>query len=205
MKNQLGYVPQYYHGANFNIYASLWENSPDIFQARISELLGDMEGIHTYLDDILITTNSTFEHHLQVLESVLGCLQAVGFHVNLCKCSFAKAELDYLCYVLTHNGIHPQPKKVEAIMCLQPPNSKQTLRHFLGLVNYYDMWQHHSHILAPLTALLAKDAKFIWGPEQQKAFEDIKNVISQEVLLSFPDFNKPFHIYMDASTVQLEQ
>jgi len=52
-------------------------------------------------------------------------------------------------------------------------------------------------------ALLSKDAKYIWGPEQQKAFKDIKNVISQEVLLTFPDFNKPFHIYTDASTAQL--
>jgi len=112
-----------------------------------------MEGVHTYLDDILITTNSTFEHHLQVLASVLAHLQAVGFRINLHKCSFAKAELDYLGYVLTRNGIHPQPKKVEAIMHLPPPNSKHTLRHFLGLVNYYrDMWQHRSHILAPLTA-----------------------------------------------------
>jgi len=140
-----------------------------------------MEGIHIYLDDILITTNSTFEHHLQVFESILACLQAIGFHINLQKCSFAKAELEYLGYVLTHNGIHPQPKKVEAILHLQPPNSKHTLT-FLGLVNYYcDMWQCHSHILALLTALLAKDVKFIWGPEQQKTFEDIKNIISQEV------------------------
>jgi len=65
------------------------------------------------------------------------------------------------------------------------------------------MWQHCSHMLAPLTALLAKDAKYIWEPEQQKAFEDIKNIVSQEVLLSFPDFSQPFHIYMDASYAQL--
>jgi len=89
-------------------------------------------------------------------------------------------------------------------MCLQPPTNKHMLRHFLGLVNYYhDMWQHCRHVLTPLTALLAKDAKYVCGPEQQRAFEDIKNIVSQEVLLSFPDFNKPFHIYTDASNAQL--
>jgi len=110
---------------------------PNIFQAIISELLGDMEGVHTYLDDILITTSSTLEHHLQVLESVLAHLEAVGFHANLCKCYFAKQELEYLGYILTQTGIQPQPKKVEAIMHLQPPMNKHMLRHLLGLVNYY--------------------------------------------------------------------
>jgi len=133
--------------------------------------------------------------------TVLACLQAVGFHVNLCKSLFAQPELDYLGYQLTCNGIHPQPKKVEAILCLEAPTNKLQLRHFLGMVNYYrDMWQKWSHILAPLMTLLSKEVMYVWGPEQQKVFEEIKNVVSQEVLLTFPDFNKPFHIYTDAST-----
>ena len=46
-------------------------------------------------------------------------------------------------------------------------------------------------------------AKFVWGKEQQKAFEDIKKVVSRETMLAFPDFNKPFHVYTDASDYQL--
>ena len=42
-----------------------------------------------------------------------------------------------------------------------------------------------------------------WEAEQQKAFEEIKQVISKETLLAFPDFNKPFHVYTDASEYQL--
>ena len=72
------------------------------------------------------------------------------------------------------------------------------------MVNYYrDMWKRRSHYSAPLTGLISQTAKFIWGPEQQKAFDRLKRVISRETLLAFPDFNKEFHIYTDASAYQL--
>ena len=57
--------------------------------------------------------------------------------------------------------------------------------------------------MAPLTALTSKKVAFKWEKEQQEAFEELKQVISKETLLSFPDFNKEFHIYTDASNTQL--
>ena len=51
--------------------------------------------------------------------------------------------------------------------------------------------------------MVSKTAKFVWGAEQQQAFDRIKKVINCETLLSFPDFNKEFHIYTDASDYQL--
>ena len=89
---------------------------------------------------------------------------------------------------------------MEAIQRLQLPKTKRQLRHFLGMVNYYrDMWRRRSHLLAPLTAMCSAKAKFVWGKEQQKAFEDIKKVVSRETMLAFPDFNKPFHVYTNAT------
>ena len=52
------------------------------------------------------------------------------------------------------------------------------------------MWIRKSAILTPLTKLYSKQTKFVWGPEQQQAFEQIKKVVSQEVLLAYPDFNE---------------
>jgi hypothetical protein len=37
--------------------------SPDIFQRIMFELLGDIPNIQVYLDDIIITSNGTFEEH----------------------------------------------------------------------------------------------------------------------------------------------
>jgi len=138
------------------------------------------------------------------VDEVLTRLAKAGFRANVRKCFFAQTELEYLGYWLTCNGIQPQPKKVEAIMRLQPPRNRHQLRHFLGMVNFYrDMWRRRSHLISPLTPLVGTKTKWEWGVEQQKAFEEIKRVISEETLLAFPDFSKAFHIYTDASDYQL--
>ena len=133
-------------------------NSPDIFQNIMMDLLGDLEYTLTYIDDILITSNDSYEDHLHKLNEVLTRLENVGFRVNIRKCFFAKAELDYLGYWLTRNGIQPQPKKVEAMMRIKAPKNKKDLRHFLGMVNYYrDMWRNRSHLMSPLTGLVSEN------------------------------------------------
>jgi RNase H-like domain found in reverse transcriptase len=54
-----------------------------------------------------------------------------------------------------------------------------------------------------LTSLTSSKVKFEWIPAHQLAFDKIKKVIETEILLSYPDFDKPFHIYTDASDHQL--
>jgi hypothetical protein len=72
------------------------------------------------------------------------------------------------------------------------------------MINYYrDMWQNRSHMLAPLTELVSPLVKDKWGEEQQIAFGEIKQKVSQETLLAFPDFEKECYVYTDASNKQL--
>ena len=69
----------------------------------------------------------------------------------------AEAEIEYLGYVLTREGIKPQPEKVSAILAINPPNTVKELRKSLGMVQYYrDLWDKHSHLLAPLTDLVGE-------------------------------------------------
>ncbi len=42
-----------------------------------------------------------------------------------------------------------------------------------------------------------------WDPIHQQAFDKGKATIAKDVVLAYPDFTKPFEIYMDASTMQL--
>ena len=96
------------------------------------------------------------------------------------------------------------PKKIEAIQRIAEPKTKKELRSFIGVVNYYrDMWIRRSHVLAPLAALTSKSAKWKWQKEHAEAFRNIKNIISREVMLAYPDFTKPFVIHTDASHYQL--
>ena len=180
------------------------KTSPDIFQKIMNDLLGDMPNVSVYLDDILITSDGSFPDHLTKVEAVLTRLQNANFRANLRKCFFGENKIEYLGYIISGDGIEPQPKKVEAICRLSPPKTKRQLRHFLGMVNYYrDLWRRRSHILSPLTGLVSPTTQFKWGKEQQDAFEEVKRTITEETLLAFPDFNKEFHIYTDASNKQL--
>ena len=83
----------------------------------------------------------------------------------------------------------PVPKKVEAIKNIAPPKNIHNVRKFVGMVNYYrDMWVRRSDILAPLTKLCSKKATFVWGESQQKAFNDMKKILSQRDTLSLSKF-----------------
>ncbi len=89
------------------------------------------------------------------MEIVLTRLRDARLKINAAKSSFCAHEIEYLAYILTREGIKPQPKKVQAILVLNPPNNTKELRHFLGIVQYYqDMWARCSEMLAPLTDLV---------------------------------------------------
>jgi transposase InsO family protein len=95
-------------------------------------------------------------------------------------------------------------KKVQSILEMTEPKNTKQLRGFIGLINYYrDMWHRRSHVLAPLTELCSKKAKFVWGDKERKAFQEAKRIISKNAMLAFPDFTKKFDIYTDASKYQL--
>ena len=179
-------------------------NSPDIFQEKMSILMSDLEYVRAYIDDLLVISKDDWTDHLEKLEEVFKRLQDAGLKVNARKSFFGKAELEYLGYLITRSGIMPIPNKVEAIRKIATPRTIRDVRKFVGMVNFYrDMWVRRSDILTPLTKLCSKNATFSWGSEQQKAFNDMKKILSREVLLAYPDFDKEFVIHTDASHTQL--
>ncbi len=188
--------------------------SADIFQAQIMDLMASLEFVRAYMEDLLIIMKRTLGKHLQKMETVLTRLPDAGLKVNAAKSSFYAHEIEYLGYILTREGI---TKKVQAILALSLPNNVKELRHFLRMVQYYrDMWARHSEMLAPLTNLVGecgetkttrmnktKKKPWRWDPIHQQAFDNIKAAIAKETVLAYPDFLKPFEIYMDASSMQL--
>ena len=195
--------------------------SPDIFQDRMTNLVGDLEYARAYLDDLLCLTYGTFDDHLDKLEELLQRLLIAGLKVNAKKCVFCSDKITYLGFLITRDGIKPLDKKVRAILDLERPKSLKDVRRVLGMVQYYrDLWQKRSHILAPLSDLVGEltpknkpgqkgkkkkgsTKRFIWTEEHENAFNQMKKVVSREVMLAYPDFSKEFVIYTDTSTRQL--
>jgi hypothetical protein len=131
--------------------------SPDIFQAKMSELMVALEFVRAYIDDLLCITKASLEDHLDKLKMVLTRLRDAGLRINARKSFFCAIETEYLGYILTRTGIKPQPKKVQAILAITPPKQVKDLRKFLGMVQYYrDLWARRSEMLAPLTSLVGE-------------------------------------------------
>jgi hypothetical protein len=86
-----------------------------------------MEYVKTYLDDLLILTNTSFKDHLLKLEMVLARLSTAGIRVNISKFKFFAEQIEYLAsgYWITRQGIQPIRNKVEAILNIKAPKTRK--------------------------------------------------------------------------------
>ena len=177
--------------------------SSDFAQATMEEVLRNIENVAPYIDDIKITDDN-WEDHLACLRLVLTRLLENGFTINPSKCQWAVSETDFLGFWFTPTGPKPWRKKIEAILHMAPPTDRTQVRAFCGAITFYrDMFRRRADILAPITALTSKDVPFVWTPECKRAFDTMKALIAEDVLLRYPDPNSPFDIYTDASDLQL--
>jgi hypothetical protein len=131
-------------------------------------------------------------------------LEDNAFTINALKCEWAVQETDWLGYWLTPEGLKcTLEEKIDGILKMQPPQNVKQVRAFIGAVSFYrDMFPWRSHHLSLLTSLTGKN-NFTWNREHQVAFQVMKALIACDCMLRYPDHNKPFDIYTDASDYQL--
>jgi hypothetical protein len=80
------------------------------------------------------------------------------------------------------------------------PTTTQKLKSFLGLAGYYRRFKpNFSKIAKPLTELLRKNTPYVWNEKTERAFNALKELLTTEPLLQYPDFKKPFVLTTDAS------
>lgn len=181
------------------------KNSASIFQKLMDSVLSGIIGIRCmcYLDDIIVFSR-TIEEHIERLCEVFDRLRDANLKLQPSKCHFLRTEIDYLGFVVSENGVKPNPLKVKGIMEYPRPTNVTELKGFLGVTGYY---RRHINSYAtrakPLTELTKKEIKFEWEEAQEQAFIDLKNALCSEPVLAFPCFDKEFILSTDASNVAL--
>ena len=96
------------------------KSAQEIFQKRMSQLLGDLAGVETDIDDILVWGTSKEEHDSR-LAAVLKRCEEVNLTLNKDKCVFGVPEVSYIGHILNATGVKPDPSKVRAITNMPPP------------------------------------------------------------------------------------
>jgi hypothetical protein len=120
------------------------------------------------------------------------------------KCEFLRKEVTYLGHRLTTQGLLPDPDKVKAVKNFPTPTNTRQLKGFLGLAGYYMRFiPNFSKIAKPLTDLLRKNTPFVWSQKTDETFITLRDLLTSEPLLQYPDFTKPFVLTTDASNEAL--
>lgn len=176
-------------------------NSPATFQRLMNLELAGLIGIDcmVYIDDILIFS-STIQQHCERLSRVFDRLRAVRLFAQPEKCFFLQKEVRYLGYIISEEGYRADPDKVKSVENFPRPTNVREIRSFLGLCNYYrKMIDKFSEIALPMTVLTRKNVTFNWSTACEDAFQKLKQALTTEPLLVFPDFSKEFIVSTDAS------
>nr|VZI26728.1 unnamed protein product [Spirometra erinaceieuropaei] len=175
------------------------KTAPALFQQTMSAMLSGIPGTAGYLEDIIIVGRSPAELQDRVC-AVLERVQEYGFRLRADKCQFFLDSIKYLGFVFDVNGRHPDPENIRAIQQMPAPKNVSQLRSFLGLISYYSAFLPSLHdVRAPLNRLLQKDASWCWSPDCEKAFAQLKSMLSSDLLLTHYDPTLPIVVAADAS------
>ncbi|GJP64958.1 hypothetical protein CLOP_g21890 [Closterium sp. NIES-67] len=150
-------------------------NAPATFQAEMNHILRQLldECVVVYLDDILINSHD-IKQHVEHLRRVFKILRRERFYVKLSKSEFALEKFQFLGHMVSAQGVHVDPKKIEAVRTWKTPENVKEMQQFLGFANYYNRFvPQYAKITAPLTNLLKKNTPYKWEPKHQEAMEQL--------------------------------
>ena len=192
-------------------------NAPPTFQRMMHEVLGDL--IYTkapvYIDDVN-THSKTFEEHIQDLDEVFSRIRKAGLKLRADKCKFCCEEIEFLGYVVGRDGVKTDKKKIEKVKNYPKPITITELKGFLGLASYYRRFiKDFSKIAKPLNDLM-KNIKYQegqkkkeqnkrisikekWTEKHEESFKMLKEKLCTTPVLMYPDFEREFLLYTDAS------
>lgn len=117
---------------------------------------------------------------------------------------FAVPKVKFLGVVVGSDGISPDPDKISALKNLQAPSDVSGVRRLLGMVNHVGRFLPNlSEITAPIRQLLTKTSTWYWGPDQQEAFQSVKDALTNVTAMA--RYDPMFHttVSADASSYGL--
>ena len=173
--------------------------APAFFRHLMNKVLDNCPFAMTYLDDIIIFSD-TEKEHLAHIEEIFKRLEAADLKMKRSKCDFFKKHIHYLGHLISADGIRPLKDKLDSIRDMPAPRNSKEVKQFLSLVGYYRKFvPRFADFSRPLTRLTCKDKIFEWTHECRKAFNTPKQSLCAQPILKYADTSKGYTLYTDAS------
>ena len=172
---------------------------PTFFQEKSDQIL---EKKHpAWLDDIIVVTKGSKQKHMEELIDMLTKLENAGYRLSGSKSKLFKTEIEWIGHKIDQNGIRPLQDKLLAIKELKEPKNEKELKSILGAIQYLSNYiENLSARTDILRQLLKQDNDWNWTTEHTKAFEKIKQKITEIPCLAHYKSDYPNIFTTDAST-----
>ena len=153
--------------------------SQDMSQIQMDHILEQCPGVIGIHDDVIIDRYTRQDHDanlinfLNVCQMELLCLSSKKLELHCERVSFFSI-------VYSREEVEPDPKKIQGIKEMTPPETKQQLQLFLGMVAYMGNFVPHlSHHTKLLRQFLKKDVTFYWDEQINQSFQEIKMLLKR--------------------------
>ena len=107
----------------------------DIFQSKLDSIFIGMESVTEIADDMVIAGRDEMEDDRNFLAFMEKCMSN-NLTLNSEKIQFKQSQVSFYDHCWSKHGISPDPKKIQALNHVESPLDKETMRSFLGMINY---------------------------------------------------------------------
>ncbi|XP_031090983.1 uncharacterized protein LOC115995980 [Ipomoea triloba] len=167
----------------------------------------------SHVDDMIVKSRRGVSHvkdlnvksrrgvsHVKDLNEVFSIMRNFNLRLNPKKCTFAVNGGKFLGFMVTRNGIEPNPEKVKTILDMEPPRSIKEVQRLNGRLAALGRFLSKSAERSlPFFQILKKNKGFEWTPECQSAFNDLKKYLLSPPLLAKPEAGETLLLYLSIS------
>ena len=166
----------------------------DIFQSKLDSIFIGMEGVTGVADEMVIVGRDEMEHDRNFLTFMEKCTS--NLTLNSEKIQFKQSQVSFYGHCWSKHDVSPDRKKIEALNHMEFPPDKETMKYFLGMINYSAL---SAHLTAPLSALTHQAMDYKPGEVHFENFNRLKVEISNMKTLPYFDVNAETTLQMDSS------
>jgi hypothetical protein len=180
------------------------KNAGGSFSRMTTRVLHSQIGrnVLTYVDDIIVKSMKQ-ENHIADLQDTFANFRQVGLKLNPEKCVFRVKKGKFLGCLVSTKGIEANPRKIEAILRMEPPSTKKWAQRLAGrLASLNRFISISAKRNLPFFEIMKSTEVFQWGPAQQKAFEELKQYLIDLTTLTPPSPGAPLLLYVAAKSLR---